>query len=95
MRLAKELKVEVKKEDMEAEAKAYAAAQFAQYGMMNLSDEMLANYSKQILSNKDEANKLLERVYENKVIEAVKPLVKVTVKNVTVDELNKIMAAKK
>lgn len=92
---AKELKVEVKKEDMEAEAKAYAAAQFAQYGMMNLSDEMLANYSKQILSNKDEANKLLERVYENKVIEAVKPLVKVTVKNVTVDELNKIMAAKK
>jgi trigger factor len=91
---AKTLNVEVKQEDMLNEAKAYAAAQFAQYGMMNVADEMLANYAQQILSNKEEANKLIEKVYEQKVIEAVTPLVKVSNKSVTIAELNKILAKK-
>ncbi|MBR4851355.1 MAG: trigger factor [Tidjanibacter sp.] len=91
---AKTLNVEVKQEDMLAEAKAYAAAQFAQYGMMNVADEMLANYAQQILANKEEANKLIEKVYEAKVIEAVTPLVKVSNKSVTIAELNKILAKK-
>ena len=91
---AKKLSVEVKSEDMQAEAKAYAAAQFAQYGMMNVADEMLTNYAQQILSNKDEANKLIEKVYEAKVVEAVTPLVKVSNKSVTIAELNKILAKK-
>ncbi|MBR2423952.1 MAG: trigger factor [Tidjanibacter sp.] len=91
---AKTLGVEVKQEDMLAEAKAYAAAQFAQYGMMNVAEEMLSNYVQQILSNKEEANKLIEKVYEQKVIEAVTPLVKVSNKSVTIAELNKILAKK-
>ena len=91
---AKTLNVEVKQEDMLAEAKAYAAAQFAQYGMMNVADEMLANYAQQILANKEEANKLIEKVYEQKVIEAVTPLVKVSNKSVTIAELNKILSKK-
>ena len=91
---AKKLSVEVKPEDMEAEAKAYAAAQFAQYGMMNVADEMLTNYAQQILSNKEESNKLIEKVYEAKVVEAVTPLVKVSNKSVTIAELNKILAKK-
>ena len=91
---AKKLSIEVKPEDMEAEAKAYAAAQFAQYGMMNVADEMLTNYAQQILSNKEEANKLIEKVYEAKVVEAVTPLVKVSNKSVTIAELNKILAKK-
>ena len=91
---AKKLNVEVKPEDMEAEAKAYAAAQFAQYGMMNVAEEMLTNYAQQILQNKDEANRLIEKVYEAKVVEAVTPLVKVSNKSVTIAELNKILAKK-
>ncbi|MBR3682992.1 MAG: trigger factor [Tidjanibacter sp.] len=91
---AKTLGVEVKQEDMLNEAKAYAAAQFAQYGMMNVAEEMLSNYAQQILSNKEEANKLIEKVYEQKVIEAVTPLVKVSNKSVTIAELNKILSKK-
>ncbi|MBO7300515.1 MAG: trigger factor [Tidjanibacter sp.] len=91
---AKKLSIEVKPEDMQAEAKAYAAAQFAQYGMMNVADEMLTNYAQQILSNKEEANKLIEKVYEAKVVAAVTPLVKVSNKSVTIAELNKILAKK-
>ncbi len=91
---AKKLNIEIKPEDMEAEAKAYAAAQFAQYGMMNPAEEMLANYAQHILQNKEEANRLIEKVYEAKVVAAVTPLVKVSSKSVTIAELNKILAKK-
>ena len=81
-------------EELQAEAKEFAKAQFAQYGMMNVADEMLTNYAQQILSNKEESNKLIEKVYEAKVVEAVTPLVKVSNKSVTIAELNKILAKK-
>ena len=58
------------------------------------SFEMLTNYAQQILQNKDEANRLIEKVYEAKVVEAVTPLVKVSNKSVTIAELNKILAKK-
>ena len=88
--LSEKLGVKVGQEDMLAEAKSYAAQQFAQYGMMNVGDEVLANYAQSILGNKEEANKILDRLYEKKIIEAVTPLVKVSSKSVTADELNKI-----
>jgi trigger factor len=88
--LSEKLGVKVEQEDMLAEAKAYAAQQFAQYGMMNVGDEVLANYAQSILGNKEEANKILDRLYEKKIIDAVTPLVKVSSKSVTAEELNKV-----
>jgi trigger factor len=89
-RLADKLGVKVEQEDMIAEAKAYAAAQFAQYGMMNVEDDMLTQYAHSILDNKGEANKILDRLHEKKVVEAVKPLIKITGKRVPADEIGKI-----
>lgn len=88
--LSEKLGVKVEQEDMIAEAKAYAASQFAQYGMMNIDDEMLTNYAHSILGNKEEANKILDRLYEKKIVDAIVPLVKVSDKSVTTDELGKI-----
>ena len=88
--LAEKLDIKVEQEDLLGEAKAYAAAQFAQYGMNNVEDEMLTNYAQSILGNREEANKILDRLYERKIVEAVTPLIKVTSKSVTTDELNKI-----
>lgn len=87
---AEKLDVKVEQEDILAEAKALAAAQFAQYGMANVEDDMLANYAQSMLGNKEQANKIIEKVYETKVIEAVTPLLKVTNKSVTAEELGKI-----
>ena len=92
--LSDQMEVKVEQEDVLETAKAATRMQFAQYGMMHVADEMLSNYAQQILSNKEEANKLIEKVYENKVVEAVTPLVKVSNKSVTIDELNKILAKK-
>ena len=42
----------VTKEEAQAEAKALAAAQFAQYGMPSAPDDMLAGYAEKILADK-------------------------------------------
>jgi len=87
---ADKLDVKVEQDDVMAEAKSFAAAQFAQYGMANVDDETLSGYAQSMLGNKEQANRIIEKVYETKVIDAVTPLVKVTSKSVTADELGKI-----
>ena len=59
-------------EEAEAEAKEFAKAQFAQYGMPSAPEEMVANFAKQILENKEQAQKIYEKLYEVKVVEYVK-----------------------
>ena len=77
-------------EEAEAEAKEFAKAQFAQYGMPSAPEEMVANFSKQILENKEQAQKIYEKLYEVKVVEYVKSQVKVTTKAVSADEFAKL-----
>lgn len=88
--LAEKLSVKMEQDDMINEAKAYAAAQFAQYGMANIDDETLTKYAHSILGNKEEANRILDKLFEKKIVAAVTPLVKVTNKTVAADELGKI-----
>ncbi len=87
------LKLDITQEDMLAEAKGIAQMQFAQYGMSQVPDDTLTGYARSILSNKEEAQRIFDRVRENKVIGAVKPLVKVTEKSVSVEEFQKIAQA--
>ena len=80
----------VSKEEAEAEAKALAAAQFAQYGMPSAPDEMLAGYAGKILSDKEQGQKIYEKLYEVKVVEDVKSKIKVTEKAVSADDFAKL-----
>ena len=81
---AEEIKVSA--DEAKAEAKSLAAAQFAQYGMPNAPEEMLENFSKNILDNKEQNQKIYEKLYEQKVVESVKAKVKVTEKAVSAEE---------
>ena len=80
----------VSPEEIEAEAKEFAKAQFAQYGMPSAPEEMITNISKQILENKEQAQKIYEKLYELKVVEYVKSKIKVTNKSVTSEEFAKL-----
>ena len=80
----------VSQEEAEAEAKEFAKAQFAQYGMPSAPEEMIANFSKQILENKEQSQKIYEKLYELKVVEYVKSQVKVTTKAVSSEEFAKM-----
>lgn len=80
----------VAKEEALAEAKALAAAQFAQYGMPSAPDNMLEEYAAKIMGDKNQGQKIYEKLYEMKVVEFVKSKVKVTEKAVSADDFAKL-----
>ena len=89
--LIKEDNLTVTADEALAEAKAFAAAQFAQYGMPAAPDEMLENFAKQqILANKEQSQKIYEKLYEMKVVEDIKGKIKVSEKAVSADEFAKL-----
>ena len=71
-------------------AREATRAQFAQYGMMNIPDELLDNYSKEMLKKRETVDGLVNRAIESKLTAALKKEVKLKNKKVTVDEFNKL-----
>ena len=86
-------KISVSAEEAKAEAKSLAAAQFAQYGMPNAPEEMLENFSKNILDNKEQNQKIYEKLYEKKVVESVRAKVQVVEKAVSAEEFAELAKA--
>ena len=77
-------------EEATEEAKALAQAQFAQYGLPSAPDEMLANYAKKILEDREQGQKIYEKLYEKKVVEDVKSKIEVVEQAVSTDEFAKL-----
>ena len=82
--------ISVSEEEATAEAKSFAAMQFAQYGMPNAPEDMIANFAKNILDNKEQKQHIYEKLYEQKVVEAIRAKVKVTEKAVSAEEFSEI-----
>ena len=82
----KEDKIEVSKEEAEKEALELARMQFAQYGMPSAPDEMLENFKSKILEDKNQAQKIYEKLFEEKVVADVKAKIKVSEKEVSTEE---------
>lgn len=78
-----ELKVTA--DEAKVEAKALAQAQFAQYGMPAAPDNMLEDYAKRILSDKEQSQKIYEKLYEVKVVDYVKSQITVKEEAVSAD----------
>lgn len=87
--IAKDFELKIENEDMKIIAMQAARAQFAQYGMMNLPDEMVENYANDMLKNKDNARNLLDRAMENKIIDALKSKMGLEEKVISLDEFRK------
>ena len=88
--LMKEYNINVEKDEVEAFAKRIAKMQFMQYGLMNVEDDMLANYAQEMLKNEDQLRNIVERVAEDKIFAAVKGVVKVEPKTVSQEEFDKL-----
>ena len=85
--------IKLTSDEVVTEAKALAMMQFAYYGMNSVADEMLENYAKNMLSNKEEAQKIQEKLYERKVLDALTPEITVQKKSVTSEEFGKLVEA--
>lgn len=89
-KLIEQEQLTVTAEEAMEEAKQFAAAQFAQYGMPSAPADMLENYAKQIMQEKEQGQKIYEKLYEEKVVAAVKAKIKVNETAVSADDFAKL-----
>jgi trigger factor len=89
-RLVKDNDLKVSEEEVVEFAKKQALMQFQQYGMMEVPEEYLTNYAKQMLENKDEARKIWDRKLDEKVVGYLKNTIKVEEKEISTEEFNKM-----
>ena len=82
--------LKVSQEEAKAEAMEFAQMQFAQYGMPSAPADMLENFAKQIMDNKEQLQKIYEKLFEEKVVEYIRGKVKVTEKAISADEFAKL-----
>lgn len=82
--------IKVEQADVNEMAKEATRAQFAQYGMINVPEELLENYSKEMLKKRESVEALVNRVVESKLSEILKGQVTLNHKAVSAEEFNKM-----
>lgn len=90
--LLKENNLKVEDADIENFAQRVAKAQFAQYGMLSVPEEVLANYAKDMLKNKDTLQNIIDRAVEEKLAGWLKEQVELDIKEVSAEEFSKLFA---
>jgi len=86
--------IKVEDEDLKAVAKEAIRAQFAQYGMSNVPDDVLENYADEQLKKRENVDNFVDRAVDLKLTETLKNVVKLNQKEVTLEEFNKLMQQK-
>ena len=83
--------IKVEDGDLKQVAKAAIRQQFAQYGMTNVPEDVLENYAEEQLKKREQVDQFVDRAVDAKLTEALKGIVKLNKKEVTLDEFNKLM----
>ena len=88
--LVKANEIKVEQEDVIKMAKDATKAQFAQYGMLTVPEDVLENYAQEMLKKKENVDGLVNRVVEAKLAAALKSQVALDNKTVSMEEFNKM-----
>ena len=84
--------VKINDDDVKNAACEMAKAQFAQYGMSNVPQEYVENYANELLKKQESQQQFIDRAVDAKLVEALKAVVTLNKKQVTIDEFNKMMS---
>lgn len=82
--------IKIENADVEAQAKEATRAQFAQYGMLNVPDDLLDNYVKEMMKKRETVDNLVHRAIEVKLTQALKGQVTLKEMKVSVADFNKM-----
>ena len=83
--------IKIEEDDLKQVAKEAARAQFAQYGMSNVPDEYLENYATEMLKKKENMDGLVDRAVDVKLTAALKDVVKLDVKEISLEDFQKLL----
>ena len=86
--------IKVEEDDLKSVAKEAARAQFAQYGMSNVPDEYLENYAAEMLKKRENVDGLVDRAVDVKLTAALKGVVKLNEKDITLEDFQKMVSGK-
>ena len=84
--------IKVDDKDVLEAAKETARVQFAQYGMNNVPDDYVENYAKEIMKKRENVDGLVDRASDIKLCEALKKVVKLNEKEISLEDVNKMMS---
>ena len=86
--------IKIEDDDLKNVAKEAARAQFAQYGMSNIPDEYLENYAQEMLKKRENVDGLVDRAVDVKLTAALKDVVKLNEKDITLEDFQKLLQEK-
>ena len=86
--------IKIEDDDLKNVAKEAARAQFAQYGMSNVPDEYLENYAQDMLKKRENVDGLVDRAVDMKLTAALKNVVKLNEKDITLEDFQKLLQEK-
>lgn len=92
--LADQTGIKVEQADVLETAKAQTRAQFAQYGMGNIPDDIITKYAQEQLQKQEQAEGLVARTVERKLRVALKEVVKLQEKTISLEKFNKLFEKK-
>jgi trigger factor len=84
--IVKKNNIKVKNEDVEAVAREIVRAQFVQYGMLSVGDDIVSSYTKNMLQDKDALKNIVDHVTEGKLMDWLKKTVTLDIKEVSIKE---------
>ena len=86
--------IKVEDADLKETAKEAARAQFAQYGMSNVPEEYLDNYAQEMLKKRENVDGLVDRAVDVKLTAALKSVVKLDEKEISLEDFQKMLQEK-
>ena len=92
--IVKDNDIKVEKDEIMQAALEATRAQFAQYGMANIPDQLLENYSQEMLKKEETVRNLVDKVVETKMTTILKEQITLEPKEVTVEEFQKLFEEK-
>ncbi len=90
-KLSEKAGVKVNDDDVKNAARETARVQFAQYGMSNVPEEYVDNYANELLKKQETVQNFVDRAVDVKLAEAIKNVVKLNEKHISLDDFNKMM----
>jgi trigger factor len=90
-KIAEKEGIKVESIDVDEYAKKVARAQFAQYGMVGLSEDIVENYARELMKSEDNVRNYVNRAVEEKVLDVIKNKITLENKTISMEEFDQLM----
>lgn len=89
-KIMKDQKLKVSKDDVMKQAMSMASYQFAMYGMQNVPEEHLTRYAEQLLGDRQQAERIIEKVEDDITLDWVRKTATLEKKKISLEKMREL-----